>query len=194
MDLTIDSESPSCRHAANNYAKLVSAIEGYDDEFPESHECNEDLVELARVIHATELNSPPEGCEPAVVVACLNQKLGAVSILLYSGCSFKACSLGGKSLLHVAMSNPSRLNVPLADMLCDLGMSLSDCVGGAESTIYDDLVRAGFVPALEERAAEASPGLVSRQLQDLKEPITPATAGVAAVKTLNIDFVDEDEV
>lgn len=185
----------TARYAASLYDKLVAAIEAYDDEYPESHPVNEQLVELARGVPAAELNSPPENREPALVVACLNQKLGGASVMIYSGCKVNARSLDGHSLLHVVVSNPSRMNIALAEMLCDLGLSLSDPVGDGSSTVYDDLVRSGRIPALKERAAEVPEGALFRQLNDLDEAtVTSSESAANAKRSIVVDVLAEDEV
>lgn len=73
-----------------------------------------------------DINTPPPTCEPAIVVAAAEQKMGAVMILLYNGANVKTTSLDGRTLLHVVCERGADTNIALANLLCELGLTLSD--------------------------------------------------------------------
>lgn len=121
------------------YGKLLDAIAGYDDTLPESAECNQVLVDIARTFTQDDIDTPPtKRMDAAIVVAARLQKWGAVMTLMYSGANVATTDRDGRTLLHIVLNGGSNAHVDLAAMLNNLGLSLDD-VSARGVTVLEDL-------------------------------------------------------
>eukprot|EP00041_Stephanoeca_diplocostata_P031214 m.967734 g.967734 ORF g.967734 m.967734 type:complete len:1115 (+) comp23913_c0_seq37:147-3491(+) len=164
-DITADATQPPTHVAemsAHMYTKLVSAIQNYVDGESDLSDANELMVDLCKAIPQRLLERPPQGEKSPLVVAVEMQKQGATAVLAYSGARLTAKTPAGDTLLHVLVSQGADvINMALADLLCEHGLSVRD-LDAAGVSVVDHLAQQDALETLLSAHIDSAGAFVSQ--------------------------------